>query len=359
MRRALAGLLLSALVAAVGCSSYPDFQRPLLRNYAADLVCGTSRPQEGRKAVSERSKRLAEAVARRRAMAGEPKEQYTVGRGDVLSVFVLVPTQPGTGTVIQLPVSEDGDVTVPLLGKVGIAGLTTGQIEERLTSLYSDGYYRDPVVSVVVSTYASKQVLVTGAVADPRVVVLKANRISLLEALSQAGGLAEEAGGIARVTRLVDANPANPADAASAGSVEVDLDRLVAGDMQQNVWIYPDDVVYVAPSRTEYYYVVGYVRLPGAYPLPNDGVTLGMMNAIAFAHGLSPAGRSENTYLLRRTGGGEKRHRVDLTRVAAAKDQDIVIEPDDIIVVGTSWGRRTLDGFLHAIGLRSLAPTAY
>ena len=81
-----------------------------------------------------------------------------------------------------------------------------------------------------------------------------------------------------------------------------------------------------------------------------------MMEAIAYARGLAGAARAENTYLIRDTADGKKRYRVDLTRVAAGKDPDVVVRPNDRIIVGTSWPRRFADGLLHILGLRSLAP---
>ena len=46
-----------------------------------------------------------------------------------------------------------------------------------------------------------------------------------------------------------------------------------------------------------------------------------------------------------------------MTRVASAEDPDIPVQPDDVIIVSTSWSKRTLNGILHSLGLRSLAPT--
>ncbi len=82
-----------------------------------------------------------------------------------------------------------------------------------------------------------------------------------------------------------------------------------------------------------------------------------MMDAVAHARGLTPSGHAQKVYLLRSTDEGNRRYRVDLTRVAAAKERDIVLQPGDTIIVSTSWSRRILDGILNGIGLRGLAPT--
>ncbi len=409
MRRTSAALLLSVLVALAGCSSYLDFKRPMLRNYAADAAYPTSRPVPPRRLVLRTPEMLAEALARWQQAAGEPREEYLVGPGDVLSVSLFVPTQSAVGSSLEVSVSENGDVSFPLIGTVDVAGLTTGEIGEMLAGLYGDGYYRDPVVTAVVTGYASKRILVTGAVANPRIVVLKTNRIPLLEALLQAGGLTENAGDTVRLTRIEPPGPGGwaaaeelqfepegigPADAAQeepaeemevapteperaeaapgdaeTGDVEppepppqaaeVDLDMLLTdADTQQNVWVHPGDVVYVEPIpeiRDEFFYVLGYVRGPGAYPMPPDR-PVRLMDALAQARGLDLAARPDKVFLLRTTPSGEEVHRVDLTKVAAAQDPDMILQPGDTIIVGTSWGRRTVDGILHALGLRGLMP---
>lgn len=348
-------LTLAALIVLAGCSSYEDFQRPVVRNYAADLFRSSRRPPEGRTAQAERAERLTEALARWREARGKQRQAYAVGPSDVLRVSIFVPAQPEGNSSFELPVGEDGDIKLPLLGDVDVSGFTTKQIEEKLTTLYGDGYYRGPVVTVIVSEYGSKQILVAGGgVVEPGIVTLHSNRIRLLEAILQAGGLTQTAGDIARLTK---APAPGESSRTSLETVEIDLEELIAGGhMEQNVWVYPGDVVFVASGRTRFFYVLGFVRAPGAYPLPGDGTTISMMDAIAFARGLTAAARADKTYLLRKTREGQRTYQVDLTRVATAKEPDIVLQADDTVIVGTSWGRRTLDGVLHAVGLGRLLP---
>jgi polysaccharide export outer membrane protein len=360
---ALLGLLLLA-----GCSSYEDFRRPALRNYFADLVPPTSRPELPEPAEPSRAEQLAEALQLYKASAPPVADEYLVGPGDVLSVAVVVPTRAESGPPIEAPVDEAGDLLLPLIGKVNVAGRTTEQIEGEVASRYADGYYLGPAVTVVVRTYGSKQVFVSGAVGAPGAVKIAANRVPFLEAILLAGGLMEYASADARLTRGPAAGGPAAGEAESAEAeapprtIEIDLDELIRDpQVQDGLWVYPGDIVHVEPEEEppkRFFYVLGYVRVPGAYPLPEDRV-IRTTDAIAYARGLGASARSDKTYLLRRTADGPKVHRLNLTKVAAGKQEDVVLLPDDTIIVSTSWGRRTVDGILHAIGLRSLVPVGY
>ena len=299
---------------------------------------------------------LALALSRWKEMTGSATAPYSVGPGDVLRVSISVYGQPEADLAAELPVSQRGDVRCPLLGEVRVAGLGTAEIEEALARRYADGYYRDPVLSVVVSQYRSKRIFVTGGVADPGSMTLEANRIALLEALLGAGGLTEKAGDTAVVTR-VRSRPGAEGNESAPQTLTVNLRSLIeSSDMVQNIWIHPGDVVHVPHAENRSVYVLGFVNAPGAYPLPERG-SIGMIDAITLARGLAAAGKPERTYLLRRTAEGQKSYRVDLARVAAAKEPDIPMQAGDRIIVSTSFLRRTVDGILHATGLRSFAPT--
>ena len=398
MCKAFPLLMTVLLVAFAGCS-YQDFRRPPLRNYAADLRYKPLRPAEGAAPEIERVD-LAEALARWRQMEGPVEETYAVGPGDVLRVSLFGQGQVGGNVVMEVPVTETGRISCPLVGEVQVAGLDTARIKQKLTELYSDGYYRTPLVTVVVSEYRSKQFFLAGAVARPGVITLRANRIRLLEALLLAGGLTQEASGVALVTRSgPQGQPTNegPRQAASRESVQTEEDEPVQttdeesvqgegvestqaeaeepgleaiqvdlrgllmerSDIAYDLWIQPGDTVYVPQAaRPGYFYIFGFVNAPGAFQLPPDE-PIGIIDAIGFARGLSGSARSEYTYLRRTTPGGQEVRRVDLTKVAAGKEPDVLVLRGDTIIVGTSWPIRVLDGILRAIGLGRFVPSSY
>jgi len=353
-RRLFVSAVLFGLLFAGGCS-YPDYARPAVRNYAADLRYEPPKPPEpgGAQASSEE---LAQALVRWQGNRRSLREDYRLGPGDVLKLAIIAAGQEKESRIdVEPAVTASGDIRCPFLGPIRVADLSTAQVEQRITKELSDGYYRAPIVTVAVSEYHSKPVRVTGAVTKPGVVVLKANRATVLEVLLEAGGISEKGGDRVTVTR------ATPGEGGSPPRAElrvIDLGLLFRrADYRQDILVEPGDLVNV-PESGDCFYVQGFVNSPGAYPLPR-GSAIGLMDAIAYAHGINDVGRARDVYLLRATPTGVQRYEIDLTRVSAAEDQDIVVQPGDQIVVGTNAGRRLLDGLLRITGMRSFAPSAY
>src|SRR5206468_6050254 len=90
-------------------------------------------------------------------------------------------------------VSERGTISLPLLGEMEVRGLTGMQVEDKLRQALTRKYLQDPQVSVFIREYGSKKVSVIGAVGKPGVYEMLGPR-TLLQILSEAGGLAKEAG---------------------------------------------------------------------------------------------------------------------------------------------------------------------
>jgi len=364
-RLRVALVLTSVAVLLTGCS-YQDLRRPLLRNYAADVFYRPDRPI-GKAGVVVDTEALAAALARWKQVYPANKVPYTVGQEDVLQISVHA-TGSKDATVYEVPVGEDGTVSLQLVGDVEVEGLATGEIEKKLTGLYQDGYYRNPVVNVYVSRYGAHQFYVSGAVLKPGIVPLTRSRISLLEALLIAGGTRPDAGDEVVVTRAAGAEETTPqgADAeltnapadAAPEVVRISLEELIElSDMSRNIWIGPDDVVHIPRADPRKILVLGYVRAPGTYTLP-PGEKLGVLDAVGLAQGVMAHARAESTRLLRRTDKGEVVYDVDLTRIAAGKEPDTILRSGDVVIVGTSWPIRALDGILGSGGIMGLIRTS-
>jgi len=210
---------------------------------------------------------------------------------------------------------------------------------------------------VSVSEYNSRRVLVSGEVARPGPVALRSGRTTLLEVLLEAGGLTQDAGDTALVTRARPPGGATTWQSAPR-TLRVNLKRLIEQpSATDNIWVEAGDVIYVPLREERHFYVLGYVTAPGAYPLPGGGI--GMLEAIACARGLRASGNPRKVFLIRNVGGKDERYRLDLTRLAAAQEPDVTLLPGDRIVVSTSFGRRIIDGLLYSTGLRALMPVGY
>jgi protein involved in polysaccharide export with SLBB domain len=357
VKRNLLVLLTFLMVAGAAGCNYTDFQRAYGRTYVADLFYKPEFPPDPMKDIEKRQAALAAALARWRTSWPHEEEPYEVGVGDVLQVRVF----PGGSTdaqVLDVVVDEDGAISLPLIGILTAEGLTLAEIEKQVAALYGQGYYREPVVSIAVSQFRSKEVYVTGAVGQPGVQVISKNRIPLLEALLKAGATRQDAADEAIVTRasrlaepvvevIGEAGPGT-AGAPPVESVRISITGLMEGtEPEQNIWVSAGDIVHVPVEVPKTFTIVGYVRHPGIFPIPKDR-ELGMLDALALAGGPVWSSRTEHTKLLRETAEGRQVFEIDLTRVASAKDPDRRVMPDDTIIVTTTWLMRFLDGILYA-----------
>ncbi len=119
--------------------------------------------------------------------------------------------------------------------------------------------------------------------------------------------------------------------------IEVPYDKLFQGDMRFNIVIRPDDVIQIPPPNIGNVYVEGQISRPGTYGLPGDG-DLTLMNLVAAAGGLAPLAVPERVDLIRRIPGrGAAWVRVNLRAIYSAEQPDILLKPNDHIIVGTNF----------------------
>ena len=86
-------------------------------------------------------------------------------------------------------IGEDGGVSLPLIGKVTLTGLTTGEVKERVEALLRDGWLRKPQVTVGVTEFKKRSFTVTGEVNAGATFLLERNRaVTVIEAIGMAKG---------------------------------------------------------------------------------------------------------------------------------------------------------------------------
>ncbi len=238
-------------------------------------------------------------------------DSYRVGKGDVLEITVY--DHPEMTTTVRI--GADGTIIVPLLDTVKVAGLTTSEISLKLRDLLADGYIVNPQVNVFVKEYREQKAVILGQVKKPGLYTLR-DRTTLLELISQAGGLTEQAGNTVTLKREVN------------GKVKeqvIDLDRLVEqGDTSLNVAIKDGDKVFV--TKAGYFYVTGEVKKPDSYKLQDD---LTVLKAIAMAGGLTDIADRDGVKIIRKINGKET--------VIKVHSMDERIQAEDVIVVPESF----------------------
>jgi polysaccharide export outer membrane protein len=259
-----------------------------------------------------------------------PASDYRIGGTDVISIVVY--EEPDL-TKEGLPVSREGYISFPLIGRIKVEDLTPSDIEKRIAlELAEQKYLIDANVSVTVQQYNSRHFMVLGAVRSPGRYTIQAGE-RVLDALSRVGGFdRERAASHALLVRILEPET----DRESRIIIKINLGDLVKrGDPVSNIYLSDRDVLYFPPVSN--YYIIGQVGRPGAYNMPEDEVTL--MEAIGEAGGFSQTAARNKTRIIRVEGGVEKiiEVKVDAITREGRKVSDILLKPDDIIVVPESF----------------------
>ncbi len=95
------------------------------------------------------------------------------------------------------------------------------------------------------------------------------------------------------------------------------------------------DVLFIPTA--EYFYIIGQIKRPGSYPLIDREISLA--EAISTAGGFTSMAARNQTRIIRVEDGVEKiiEVKVDAITDAGKKIQDVIIQPDDVIVVPESF----------------------
>jgi polysaccharide export outer membrane protein len=122
--------------------------------------------------------------------------EYVIGVNDKLSIQIL----GGSDVNGEFTVSQQGTISLPLIGAEKASGTTEKLLMKRLTERYAT-FIKNPVVSVGVVGYESYKVFITGDVRRPGVFVFQ-DKTTLLQGIATAGGLGDFAKGQIILHRL-------------------------------------------------------------------------------------------------------------------------------------------------------------
>ena len=162
----------------------------------------------------------------------EHLKKVGLGPGDVFELRVYREKEL-TGTH---RISPEGDIDVPLIGRVKVDGMTPGEIGGVIASRLRDGYIRDPSVSIYPKEYNSKKIIVLGEVAKPGTFPFK-NNMTVVEAITLAGGFKSSANkNYVVVTRKIEGKERR---------IEVPVQAITEG-FASNLALNAGDIVFVA-----------------------------------------------------------------------------------------------------------------
>jgi polysaccharide biosynthesis/export protein len=266
------------------------------------------------------------------------RSTYLLGPDDELQIAGPEMEETAAKTV---RVDGEGDIQVPLVGRVHVAGLTVQQAEKELNIRLSK-YIKNPQAALDVKELRSQPASVLGAVNTPGVHQVS-GRKTLLEMISMAGGIRADAGYSIRITRQVDWGciplPGATLDASGRYSVaQVNLqDIMSAKRPEENIQILPQDVVTV--PKAELVYVAGAVKKSGAFIL-GEQERMSVLKAISLAEGFGTAPDPRHARIVRKVGDKQEEIPVDLKKLLQGKGSDVTMQGNDILFIPDSTGKK-------------------
>ena len=215
------------------------------------------------------------------------------------------------------------------------------------------GMVSHPQVTVQVKQSRLHSVAIAGAVKKPQIYPIL-GKTTLLDALSQAEGLADDAGNTAIIargeisSRLLKLDTSNETETGNPlldpRTVMVDLKRLMEeGDPSLNYDLYPGDRVTV--QRAGIVYVVGAVNRAGGFMLKNDREQMTVLKALALAEFVKSTADTKKTVIIRgnpKTPGGAQEIPIELNKMLNGHAKDRVLLANDILFIPDSSSKRAI-----------------
>ena len=318
------------------------------------------------------------ALWAKRSARTELTTDFPIGPGDVIEIEV-----PGVDDLKDrsVRVSGSGQIELPLIGIIQAGGQTEAGLRDKLREALNK-YMYDPQVDVFVKEYHSRQVAVVGAVKNPGLVILTGSGETILDVITQAGGMTPDAadeivvlpevkGGESKLQQIANSmaegSSSKPAAEASAHNAStqgsstqgvmnassqaadspVDLATLerevsngpavviplkssMRGSAKyMNMPANPGDIIVVPGGGNVM--VTGWVYKPGYFQV---GSGLTVLGAVGSAGGAMFAANTSDATLIRSDGSGNKVSiPVNLDRISKGEDPDIPVRANDVVDV--------------------------
>jgi protein involved in polysaccharide export with SLBB domain len=246
-----------------------------------------------------------------------PTDPYRLGPGDVIEIEALGESA-GRATLI---VGPDGKVYYSLLPGVSVWGLSLPESRAHLQREMAKFTRATPELVINLRAAASQRVWIMGAVASPGVYVLS-TPTTLLEALAGSGWTAA-VDDIADLSRSFVLR--------NGQLLPVDFERLLKqGDLSQNVYLLPDDFIFIRPADMPSVYLLGAINSPNVIPYTRD---LSVSKAIITAGGTMKYAQQSRVVIVRGGLTQPKIAEVNYKAIVTGKARDARLQPGDIVYV--------------------------
>lgn len=260
------------------------------------------------------------AASARRIMAGDRLNISVKEQSDLNRVYA---------------VAGDGSVDFAFAGRVVIGELTADEAARKLEEVLESRYFREAHVEISIANFVEGDVYVTGAVRNPQSLPFRGDSImTLVEAITQCGGLAENAAGDrVRILRW------RPGGSMEKQTIDVNVQYMMDTlDFANDQYLRPRDYI-IVPNRGDgsdernEFLAMGEVRQPGYHPCTSD---MDVIKAVTLVGGLGEFADWASARIMRKQPNGEYSILpVDLNRLFSAADMEcnLPIKKGDIFIV--------------------------
>jgi len=266
------------------------------------------------------------------ALLQAPTNFFTLGPGDRVDIQLLGDPASKATTMV----APDGKLYYDLLPGIDVWGLTLSQARGLIQHEYARYMRSPPQVSIALREVASKRIWILGRVQAPGIYPIT-GAMTLLEAISLAGGPLsltsyqdQDAAGIGE--ELADLQRSFVVR--NGHLLPVDFQKLMTdGDASQNIYLQPDDFIYMPTAAARDVYVLGAVTQPRLVPY-HSGMTVA--GALAGAYGALPEAYLTHVTVLRGSLSHPQVTILNLKQTLRGQTNDVAVHPGDIVYVPLS-----------------------
>ena len=255
-----------------------------------------------------------------------------IGKNDLVGVTVYDAPE----LTRSVRVDANGSIRLPMLqNHIKAIGLYPEDLEQAIKdALVKEQIMVDPIVTVTMLEYFSRPITIMGAVKSPTS-FQAIGRVTLLDALSRAGGLAENAGS----EILISSTGTGSQEGSSEPITRISVNDLFNSTNDAlNIELRGGELVRVPQAGR--FYVLGNVKSPGAFQM-NTGADTTILKALAMTGGLAPY-PAKIAFIYRNEGnaGGKNQVPIELKKIIERKSPDVALNANDILYIPEATGRK-------------------
>jgi polysaccharide export outer membrane protein len=251
------------------------------------------------------------------------RERYTLGPGDMVNIRFYGQAELDRA---ELRIAPDGTLSYLQVNSLKVSDMTIDEMREALEASLTY-YYRHPRLIITPWELKSKRYVILGKVIDKGVFTLD-RPITLLEAIARSRGIET---GLFEQSTVEIADMDRSFIVRRGKRLDVDFSKLYfEGDLSQNVYLEPQDYIFLASNLSNEYYVLGAVAEPGAQGFSNRA---SIISAVTRREGFTEGSWKRRVLVIRGSLSDPQQFVVDVDAILKGRSPDFLLEPGDIVYV--------------------------